>query len=48
MLEESIDKVQENVLGVFRVALDAHDVISKPEHLDTSVLRPSHHLYMGR
>ena len=45
-LNKAVNKVQKNVFGVLRVALDSHDVISIPEHLNSSLVRPSNHLYL--
>ena len=47
-MEKAVDEVEKNVLGVFRVALDAHYVITIPKHLNPSLVGPCHHLYFRR
>lgn len=37
--EKAVDEVAEDVLGVLRVSLDAHDVVTESEHLHAGFLR---------
>lgn len=37
-LKKAFNEVQKDVLSVLRVALDAHDVVSLPENLNTCFL----------
>ncbi|CAL5358262.1 unnamed protein product [Camellia sinensis] len=43
-IEKAVGEVQENVLGVLRVALDTHHVVTIPEHLYPSLVGPCYHL----
>jgi hypothetical protein len=47
-LEKAVDQVEENVFGVLRVTLDAHDVVPTSEHLDPGLIRPRNHLGSSR
>lgn len=47
-LEESIDEVQQNVLGVLGMPLDPHNVLPVPEHLDSGPVRLGNHLRQWR
>lgn len=46
-MEHAIDEVEEDVFVVLRVALDAHDVVAAPEHLNPCFLGASQHLCVG-
>lgn len=47
-LEEAVSDAHEDVLAVLRVALDAHGVVTEPEHLDAGLVRTGQHLSARR
>lgn len=46
-LKKSVNQMEENVFGVFRMTLDAHHVVPILEHFDPSPIRPCYHLCFG-
>lgn len=46
-LKKSVNQMEENVFGVFRMTLDAHHVVPILEHFDPGPIRPCYHLCFG-
>lgn len=47
-LEKAVEEMQEDVLGVLRVTLDAQNVVSVSKHLDAGLFRASHYFCLRR